>query len=914
MEIKKLLSGLVGTDEKVLQELNDLRGKMDALNRVQACIEFNLDGTIITANDNFLSVVGYRLDEIQGRHHSMFVDSEYRNSADYQDFWRRLNSGRFESAEYKRIANGGKEVWIQASYNPVLDEGGKPIKVVKFATDITAQKLKAEENLKIADISNALKLCTANVMLADNDLTITYVNDQVVRMLKAHESTVRKSLPNFSVDNLVGTCVDQFHKQPAHQRSMIGGLTETYKTDLKVEGLTFGLIATPWFGINGERIGTVVEWDDKTERLAREEEERRVSGENMRIKQALDGCNTSVMMADADLNIIYMNNAVQSMMSENESALRKVLPNFNASALMGTCVDDFHKNPAHQRSMLRDLKQTYKTDLSVGDRTFGLIATPIFDDAGVRLGTAVEWDDKTERLAAENEERRIAAENSRVKQALDSVSANVMIADPDFNLVYLNEAVLGMMRNAERDIRTDLPGFDTNKLMGANIDVFHKNPAHQRHMVGALTSTYSGEIVVGGRTFSLTANPITVDGERLGTVVEWLDRTAEVSIEKEIDVVIDAAGRGDLTKQISLDDKDGFFKNLSGGVNTLVSTVEVALNDTLRMLGAMSRGDLTERITREYQGSFGQLKDDANTTADKLTEVIGNVRSSSGAITSAANEIAQGNADLSQRTEEQASSLEETASSMEEMTSVVKQSADNAESANGLASEAQVKASRGGEVVSQAVGAMDEINTASKKISDIIGVIDEIAFQTNLLALNAAVEAARAGEQGRGFAVVAGEVRNLAQRSAGAAKEIKDLIRDSVTKVDDGTRLVNESGETLTEIVDAVEKVSTMIRDISEAAREQTSGIEQVNVAITQMDEMTQQNAALVEEASAAGEAMADQARNMNTMMEFFTVDEGGAHKPALHVVHQPTAARAPAAAPKAASKSSGADDEWEDF
>lgn len=914
MEIKKILSGLFGDNTTDQDELNDLRGKMEALDRVQARIEFNLDGTIITANDNFLSVVGYRLDEIQGRHHSIFVDPEYRNSAEYQDFWRRLNNGRFESSEFKRIANGEKEVWIQASYNPILDESGKAVKVVKFATDITEQKLKAVESMRVADISNALKLCTANVMLADNDLTIIYMNDQVSRMLKNHESTVRKKLPNFSVDDLVGTCVDQFHKQPSHQRSMISGLTETYKTDLKIEGLTFGLIATPWFGINGDRIGTVVEWEDKTDRLAKEAEERRISSENMRIKIALDACNTSVMMADADLNIIYMNDAVQAMMRENESELRKVLPNFNAGNLMGTCVDDFHKNPAHQRSMLRDLKQTYKTDLSVGSRIFGLIATPIFDDDGVRLGTAVEWDDKTERLAAENEERRVAAENARVKQALDSVSANVMIADPDFNLIYLNEAVLGMMRNAERDIRTDLPGFDTNKLMGANIDVFHKNPAHQRHMVGALTSTYNGEIVVGGRTFSLTANPISVDGERLGTVVEWLDRTAEVSIEKEIDVVIDAAGRGDLTKQISLDDKDGFFKNLSAGINTLVSTVEVALNDTLRMLGAMSRGDLSERITREYQGSFGQLKDDANTTADKLTEVIGNVRSSSGAITSAANEIAQGNADLSQRTEEQASSLEETASSMEEMTSVVKQSADNAESANGLASEAQVKASRGGEVVSQAVSAMDEINTASKKISDIIGVIDEIAFQTNLLALNAAVEAARAGEQGRGFAVVAGEVRNLAQRSAGAAKEIKDLIRDSVTKVDDGTRLVNESGETLTEIVEAVEKVSVMIRDISEAAREQTSGIEQVNVAVTQMDEMTQQNAALVEEASAAGEAMADQARNMNTMMEFFTVDEGGATSSTQHLVHKPAVSRTQLSAPKTASRSSSADDEWEDF
>jgi methyl-accepting chemotaxis protein len=492
-----------------------------------------------------------------------------------------------------------------------------------------------------------------------------------------------------------------------------------------------------------------------------------------------------------------------------------------------------------------------------------------------------------------------------------------MIADNNFDIIYMNDAVQGMMRTAESDIRKQLPAFDSNKLVGSNVDVFHKNPSHQRNMVTAMTSTYRSQIEVGGRTFSLIANPIVVEGDRIGTVVEWNDRTAEVAIEAEIDEMVDAAAGGDFTKQIALEDKEGFFENLSRGLNSLVSTTEVALNDVLRMLGAMARGDLSERITRDYEGSFGQLKDDANTTADKLTEVITNIRNSATAITSAANEIAQGNADLSQRTEEQASSLEETASSMEEMTSTVKQSAENALQANNLSADAQGKAQEGGEVVSRAVSAMEEINTSSKKISDIIGVIDEIAFQTNLLALNAAVEAARAGEQGRGFAVVAGEVRNLAQRSAAAAKEIKELIRDSTHKVEDGTQLVNESGETLREIVDAVEKVSHMMRDISDAAQEQTSGIEQVNTAVSQMDEMTQQNAALVEEASAAGEAMAEQARSMNTMMDFFNTDGGSTESaPArsLHVVSSGASSTPVSISKSVGAKGPASDDEWEEF
>ena len=336
------------------------------------------------------------------------------------------------------------------------------------------------------------------------------------------------------------------------------------------------------------------------------------------------------------------------------------------------------------------------------------------------------------------------------------------------------------------------------------------------------------------------------------------------------------------------------------------------------MLNLVARGDLTRTIEGDYAGVFGQLKDDTNTTVERLREVVGRIKDASDEINRASKEIAAGNQDLSSRTEEQASSLEETASSMEELNATVKQNADNAKAANDLAHRSNEIASRGGEMVKRVVTTMGDIQDSSRKIADIIGVIDSIAFQTNILALNAAVEAARAGEQGRGFAVVATEVRNLAQRSATAAKEIKALIAESVDKVEGGAKLVQQAGSTMDEVVNSFQRVAALVGDITAASREQSSGIEQVTQAVSQMDEVTQQNAALVEQAAAAAESLEEQAQGLVQAVGSFKLAQ--AELPAAREVPRlanPSSPQAAAPKMKKIPPPHLADDEneeWEEF
>lgn len=434
---------------------------------------------------------------------------------------------------------------------------------------------------------------------------------------------------------------------------------------------------------------------------------------------------------------------------------------------------------------------------------------------------------------------------------------------------------------------------DTNALVGANIAVTRRLvEVMQRYAVGDLSQDM--DRLPGEQAAFTEAMDITKANLR--------------AINTQIRELAAAAALGDFTQRGDVVRFDHDFRAMVENLNTMMQVSDGNLQQISELLRAIAAGDLTARMHGEFHGVFARMRDDADTTVAQLTDIVGRIQQASGSINLAAGEIAAGNSDLSRRTEQQAASLEETAASMEELTSTVRQNTDHAVQANQLAADAAEVASQGGEVVGRVVTTMAGIEAASKKIAEIISVIDGIAFQTNILALNAAVEAARAGEQGRGFAVVASEVRALAQRSAGAAKEIKHLIDDSVTQVSEGSTLVQTAGRTMQEIVTGVRRVNDIMAEISAASKEQSAGIEQVNQTITQMDETTQQNAALVEEATAAARAMEEQAHQLGTAVAIFRIASAttAVRPPARSAAPATTARRIPARAVKAA--------EWETF
>ncbi|OFC69622.1 methyl-accepting chemotaxis protein [Alteromonas confluentis] len=621
----------------------------DSLNRVQAVIQFEPDGTIITANENFCGAVGYELEEIQGQHHRMFCLPAYVSSAEYKDFWRNLAKGQVFAGEFCRIRKDGSEIWINASYNPIYDENGKVIRVVKFATDITDEKVKnAFWGGQIEAINRAQAVIEFNL-----DGTIIHANDNFCGAMGYSLEEIQGKHHSMFVDA-------EYRKSPEYQ---------SFWDQLK-KGIYF-------------------------------------SDEFRRINKAGD---------DVWIQASY---------------------------------------------------------------------NPILDQNG--------------------EPYRV------VKYAVD-ITARVEAV----------QAIRATMR----------------------------------------------KLVVG----DLDTPPLNLDGD---------------------------------------------FAELGNSINQFVSDIKAIISRISDVMSAMSAGDLTQRITENYEGEFAVLGDAINSFSEEISGTIRSINDAVDTINTASSEIATGNADLSSRTEQQASSLEETASAMEELTGTVRLNAENAEQANMLASQASKVANEGGDLIRQVVTTMGEINASAQEISDIIGVIDGIAFQTNILALNAAVEAARAGEQGRGFAVVASEVRTLAQRSAEAAKEIKELISDSVSKVNGGNQLVNKSGDTMAEVVTAIQRVNDIMSEISAASSEQATSIEEVGKAVNSMDEMTQQNAALVEEAAAAADSLQQQAIGLSERVAMFKLDGGSMLAPppkrSSNVTSKP-AMRVAANTGRALKPSTPSENEWESF
>ena len=535
------------------------------------------------------------------------------------------------------------------------------------------------------------------------------------------------------------------------------------------------------------------------------------------------------------------------------------------------------------RSIVRPLQEATRVarDIARG-RLDGRIQATGRDEVAVLLGSMADMQSGLQRFASAQDE---------ISRQHDAGEIDHRIAEDQFE-------------GAFRDMAAQV-----NALVGSHITVLLKAV----DMVGAyargdLSGTFER---LPGKKASLTQ---AVDGVKAGLE----------SVTAEIGGLVDAAVAGDFSRRGDSDRFEFVYREMIGNLNLLMQSADRGLSEVGALLAAVAEGDLTRQADTGLPGQFGKLAADANGTVRKLAEVVAQIRSGSDAINSAASEIAAGNDDLSRRTEQQAAALEETASSMEELTSTVRQTADNARQANQLAIGAVDVASRGGEVVGKVVETMSAITESSNRIGDIIGVIDGIAFQTNILALNAAVEAARAGEQGRGFAVVAAEVRSLAQRSAGAAKEIKQLITDSTDKVRHGNELVGQAGKTMGEIVTSIKRVTDIIADISAASQEQSAGIEQINQAITQMDEGTQQNAALVEEATAAARSMEQQAGQLVQTVARFRMQGDAAAQASRPNVPQagarravapppPRAAPAPRPMPKPAAVADAAGD-WQEF
>lgn len=845
----------------------------------------DLKGNITYCNRAFIQISGFTEWELLGNNHNIVRHPDMPPEA-FLDLWDTIQSGKPWTGIVKNRAKSGDHYWVKANVAPIYKDG-------ELDEFISVRTQPSREEIDSAEILyQAIEAGRATLDPKPSDKILAFMQSFSIKTLLT-STVVATVVLLFLIGLMISNNVP--HMTIFIVLGVMGLFTAVF-------GFSLTYYVTAPLGYAREKLqqvsqGNYFDWvetkrDDEIGRMLQTIkatqiklgfdvlDARETAAESTRIKTAVDAASTNLMLADADYNIIYINEATRQMFADAEQEIQTQIPGFKTDSLVGSSMDKFYQQPGQQQQLMDTLVKTDETELKLADRVFKVILNPVFDTNNERIGLAVEWRDRTEYLKHQQEEqerlaheRAIALENLQIRTALDNVSSNVMLADKDRNIIYMNQTVQKMFADAEASIRQEMIDFNASELMGTKLDQFHERPTEQAEILENLVQRYESEILLGQSTLSFIANPvINSEGERLGTAVEWNNRTGEVAVEDEIESIVAGAKSGDLEKRISLDDKSGFFKHLGIGINALLDSVVEVINDIAIVMGEMADGNLTKPIVKNYSGVFNSVKQDVNGTLKHLEKTIRVLSETADKVATASDEISSGNNSLSARTEQQAASLEETAASMEELTSTVKNNAENAQQANQVAASARQLAEKGGEVIGRTVSAMDEINSASNEIAEIIGVIDEIAFQTNLLALNASVEAARAGDQGRGFAVVATEVRNLASRSADSAKEIKELIHDSVNKVEAGAKLVNESGDTLNEIVTSVKKVGDIVAQIAAASTEQSAGIDQVNSVVTQLDEMTQQNAAMAEQTSVASASAYDKAKAMNNTMRFFSV------------------------------------------
>lgn len=723
---------------------------------------------------------------------------------------------------------------------------------------------KNDENDLAQNLQCAIDGSATAMMMCDRDLNITYANPATMNMVKANLATFEENFPGFKIDKLIGTCIDIFHENPSYQRKLLSDPKNLpHQAEIQVGHLSFALNIAALYDGSNEYVGNALEWKNITE-------EKAAKNEATILKGAIEGSGTASMTCDRDLIVTSANPATVKMVSKYLDEFEKAFPGFDLDNLIGSCIDIFHKNPSYQRKLLGSVNNLpYQADIQVGPLTFELNISALLDPDGNYIGNNLEWKDATAARAA-------AGKAASLASMVENVETNLMICDTDRVITYCNPAVIDLLSKHSAKLKTVLPNFDVNRLVGTCIDDFHANPAHQANLIGNPANLpYKTEITVVDLEFGLNAMALTNDeGEFVGVAVEWLDNNDRVAYRNEVTNLIDNCKAGNLSMRGNVTAMSDVFKPMLAGINDVIDAIVAPVNELKDRLTLIAEGDLTAYVTGDYQGDHEDLKNALNSTLDNLNEILSQVQTGANQMADASGQVSDSSQSISQGATEQAASLEQITASMNEMASQTEMNADNANQANKLAQTARSGAESGNEMMDRMVGAMGEIDDSAQKISKIIKVIDEIAFQTNLLALNAAVEAARAGVHGKGFAVVAEEVRNLAARSANAAKETTELIEGSIKKVNAGTEVANNTAEALTEIVSGVSKVTDLIGEIAAASNEQSQGINQVNQGLVQLDQVTQQNTANSEESAAASVELSEQANQLADVLTRFKLKQ----------------------------------------
>ncbi len=859
-------------------------GIVDALNRDHAMIEFDLDGTITSANQNFLDVVKYDLDEIVGQHHSIFVGDTFKQSGEYKEFWQKLNNGQSVSGIFERFDKQGKAVLLDASYTSVLDEAGTPFKVVKIASDVTALQIRRRtnaglisaigENQAIVEFTMEGEITKVN----DNFLSIVgYTEEEVLG--EHHSKFVSKDFSNSSEYEELW--------QKLRDGRTVSGIFDNYTKSGNLVKLEAAYNTV--MDVNGKPFKVVKIANDATDVV----EQQNIS---LFKGTAFDGSSIAMMMVDRDLVVTFINQSTMDLFSDHAADFKAVFPEFDPNNIVGTCIDIFHKHPEHQRKLLTDASQMpFRTDISVGELKFSLSVSMVMDAKGNHVGNALEWDHVTE-----------ARTNTGIMNALDR-DQSIVEFSLDGTVLAANENFLSVT------------GYTLPEITGEHHSIFvseraRTSPNYAKFWESMNAGeTMSGEYEYFGKQgqsiwFNVSYTPVLDGNGKVFKIVNIANDVTSIHNER-------ARAEAELASHA---------KEQELVVSTLASSLQ-----------SLAEGNLNNTIDQAFNGEYEKLRTDFNSAVVKLNGTMGTILTNAVGIQTGAGEMSQASEDLATRTENQAAALEETAAALDEVTATVQQTAKSAEKANDVVTVTRTNAEKSGEVVEQAFKAMSEIKTSSNEISKIIGVIDEIAFQTNLLALNAGVEAARAGEAGRGFAVVASEVRALAQRSSDAAKDIKTLITTSGKHVEHGVDLVEETGKALGGIVEHVVEISDLVSDIAASAQEQATGLAEVNTAVNDMDKTTQQNAAMVEESTAACHSLTNDAEEMTALVRQFDIGTGGAPSAAnVQPINSSTVASRNAGSPVAeqqqraasffaASQGSAAldleldseeDNDWQDF